>query len=269
MSKSTIEWTQATWNPTIGCSKISEGCKNCYAIRMAWRHSHNPMQMQNYDGTVEKQGTSLNWTGAIHENTKALSIPKRRKTPTTFFVDSMSDLFHEGVSLEYIKWVFEIMNKINRHTYQVLTKRPENVLRYNDELLWTPNIWMGVSVENEKAVGRIDLLRNTGAQVKFLSVEPLLGPIPNMNLEGIDWVIVGGESGPGAREIKPEWVLDIKDQCKSAGVAFFFKQWGMKKFNPDPADPTINKGHENHAKGGCLLDGQIYHEMPILIAETV
>src|ERR1700704_6441491 len=189
-TNSPIEWTDATWNPVTGCDKISPGCKHCYAERMAKRlkAARNP----NY-----KNG----------------------------FVNSMSDLFHEDVHLDYIQQVFDVMNRANWHQYQVLTKRAERVHELSKHLKWAPHIWMGVSVESEKYLDRIDHLRKTGAHVKFLSLEPLLGPLPRMNLRGIDWAIVGGESGPGARPMDEEWVLDIRDQCLRANVAFFFKQW--------------------------------------------
>ncbi|HTB31163.1 MAG TPA: DUF5131 family protein, partial [Bacteroidia bacterium] len=178
------------------------------------------------------------------------------------FVNSMSDLFHKDVPLGYIQKVFDVMNNNPQHTFQVLTKRADILAEYDKRLEWGANIWMGVSVENEKVVERIDYLRNTGAHIKFLSLEPLIGPLPNLNLKNIDWAIVGGESGHKARPIKEEWVLDIKKQCDKGKVAFFFKQWGKPSFNIDPKDPTIDAKHPNHAKGGCSLNGQVYRKMP-------
>jgi protein gp37 len=180
----------------------------------------------------------------IHE--RALDLPSRWKTPQVIFVNSMSDLFHEEVPLNFIQKVFEVMNQTNRHRYQVLTKRSKNLVELNKELDWTENIWMGVSVESEKYKSRIDDLRKTGAKVKFLSLEPLLGPLPKLDLTDIDWVIVGGESGPGARPLEEEWVTDIRDQCQNAGIPFFFKQWGGTR----------------KKKAGRLLQGRIWNEIP-------
>jgi protein gp37 len=179
---------------------------------------------------------------------QTLDVPLRWKKPRTIFVNSMSDLFHDDVPTDYIQRVFDVMNRANWHTYQILTKRSERLLELNPLLEWQPHVWMGVSVENQKYVHRIDHLRKTAAQVKFLSIEPLLGPIPRLNLKQIDWAIVGGESGPGARPMAPEWVTDIRDQCVRAGVSFFFKQWG-----------GVNK-----KKTGRELDGQTWDEMPAI-----
>jgi protein gp37 len=256
MAKSHIEWTEETWNPTTGCNKISAGCKFCYAEVLS--HRLQAMKQQKY-----KNGFQL----TLHE--AELNRPYTWKEPKIVFVNSMSDLFHEDVPIEFIQRVFKVMNDTPQHTYQVLTKRADRLHEVYRELTWTDNIWMGVSVEDEKVKERIDLLRGTNAQTKFLSCEPLIGPLPDLNLAGIDWVIAGGESGPGARLVKPEWVLDIKDQCKAASVAFFFKQWGMKKFNPDPSDPTISSKHEHHAKGGCLLAGKLFREMPTPMLQVI
>ncbi len=195
-------------------------------------------------------------------HSESIKVPYEWKKPSTVFVNSMSDLFHKDVPLSFIKKVFKVMNDTPRHTYQVLTKRPELVLKYNKQLKWSPNIWMGTSVEDSRVIERIDYLRKTDAHVKFLSLEPLIGPLPNMNLENIHWAIVGGESGHGARPVEFKWVWDIKQQCNKAGVLFFFKQWGKPQFNIDPLDPTIDAEHERHAKGGCQLKGKIYREMP-------
>lgn len=249
MAQSSIEWTELTWNPTTGCSKLTTGCKFCYAETMTKRL--NAMGLDKY-----KDGFKLR----IHPNT--LNDPFEWKKPKTVFVNSMSDLFHKDVPLSYIKKVFEVMNQTPQHTYQVLTKRGDILFKYNKELNWTKNIWMGVSVENDAVLERIDFLRKTDAKTKFLSLEPLLGPLSNLNLKNIDWAIVGGESGHKARPIKEEWVVDIKKQCKEAKVLFFFKQWGKPKFNVNPNDPTINASHPNHAKGGCQIKGKVYRAMP-------
>jgi len=231
--KSTIEWTGSTWNPVTGCVKISPGCMHCYAERMAKRLQ--AMGQPNY-----AKGFKL----AMHEH--ALELPLKWKKAETIFVNSMSDLFLKDVPAAFITRVFDIMNRAHWHTFQVLTKRADRLLELSRKLPWASNIWMGVTVENNDYAHRIDCLRDTGAYVKFLSIEPLLGPIPNMNLGGIDWVIVGGESGPGARLMDSSWVIDIRDQCRKASVPFFFKQWGgvRKKI------------------AGRLLEGRTWDEMP-------
>lgn len=233
MSKTSIEWTQETWNPTTGCSKVSQGCKFCYAEILSKRLQ--AMGHEKYKDNFEVR---------IHPNT--LTIPYKWKKPRIVFVNSMSDLFHEEVPLEFIKKVFKVMNDNPLHTFQVLTKRAERLLELSPELNWTTNIWMGVSVENELVKNRIDFLRQTNAHVKFLSLEPFLGALPNMNLEKIDWVIVGGESGSKPRLMEKEWVVDIQNQCKKMNVHFFFKQWGGK----------------NKKKTGRLLNGEKYDRMP-------
>jgi protein gp37 len=225
--KSSIEWTESTWNPLSGCTKISPGCKHCYAERMAGRLQS--MGQPNY-----ANGFAL----TLHE--EVLELPLRWKKPQTIFVNSMSDMFHSKVPREFILKAFDIMQKAHWHRFQVLTKRAERLLP------WADNIWMGVSVEDESYTDRIDRLRETGAAVKFLSLEPLLAPLDNLCLDEIDWVIVGGESGPGARPMNAEWVLSIRDQCLRADVPFFFKQWGgvwKKKF-------------------GRTLEGRTWDEMP-------
>lgn len=233
MAKSTIEWTESTWNPVTGCTKISQGCKHCYAERMAERLQ--AMGQANYRNGFE-----------LTLQPRMLELPLRWKRPQRIFVNSMSDLFHVGVPLDYILRVFDVMRRANWHSFQVLTKRADRLAALDPSLEWPDNVWMGVSVENSDQVHRIDDLRRTRAKVKFLSVEPLLGPLPGLNLQGIDWVIVGGESGPGARPIEESWVLDIKDQCREAGTAFFFKQWGGR----------------NKKKTGRLLAGRTWDEMP-------
>ena len=212
-TNSPIEWTDATWNPVTGCDKISPGCKHCYAERMAKRlqAAGNPSYTNGFEVTLQP---------------RMLLRPLEWKRPKQIFVNSMSDLFHADVPLDYIQRVFSVMNEAGWHQYQILTKRAERLEELSPSLPWAPHIWMGVSVENETYLPRIDCLRRTSAHVKFLSVEPLLGALNGLNLEGIDWVIVGGESGPGARPMHPDWVTGLRDQCLRAGVRFFFKQWG-------------------------------------------
>lgn len=231
---SAIEWTQSTWNPVTGCAKISPGCKHCYAERMSKRLQ--AMGQLNYTNGFEL---------TLHEH--MLDRPLRWKKPQVIFVNSMSDLFHEDVPLEFILRVFDTMHRACWHQFQVLTKRSDRLFELSPEIEWPPNVWMGVSVENEDYTFRIDHLRETGACVKFLSLEPLLGPLLNLNLGGIDWAIVGGESGPGARPMAEEWVIDIRDQCLAADVPFFFKQWGGPR----------------KKKTGRLLQGRTWNEMPI------
>jgi protein gp37 len=233
MAQSSIEWTEMTWNPTTGCNKISAGCKHCYAEVMTRRLE--AMGIEKY-----KEGFKVR----VHED--ALDVPYSWKKSKVVFVNSMSDLFHDEVPFEFIKKVFEVMNNTPQHTYQVLTKRAERLYELHHRLNWTPNIWMGVSVENEKVIDRIDFLRETNAVTKFLSCEPLIGPLTNINLTNINWVIVGGESGRKARHMNEEWVWEIQQQCSNAQVAFFFKQWG-----------GVNK-----KKTGRLLGGRTYDEMP-------
>ncbi|HBO69480.1 MAG TPA: hypothetical protein DD658_04780, partial [Deltaproteobacteria bacterium] len=211
MAKSSIEWTGSTWNPVTGCTKISPGCQHCYAERMSARLQK--MGQMNY-----ANGFRL----AVHEH--ALELPLKWKKPETIFVNSMSDLFHNKVPEKFIFRVFDVMRKANWHLYQVLTKRSERLLEMDPKLPWASHIWMGVSVENTDFTFRIDHLRRTGAHIKFLSLEPLLGPVGKLNLRGIDWVIVGGESGPKARPMEKSWVTDVRDQCQKARVPFFFKQ---------------------------------------------
>jgi protein gp37 len=249
MAQSDIEWTEVTWNPVTGCTKISPGCKFCYAEVMAKR-----LQAMGVD--KYKDGFELK----THYNT--LNTPFTWKKPKVVFVNSMSDLFHPDVTVDFIKAVFSVMNNTPQHTYQVLTKRSERLMELSSQLTWTKNIWMGVSVENEKYTYRINDLSKTSAHIKFLSIEPLIAPVKTLPLKNIDWVIVGGESGHKARPIKKEWVDYIKEKCQLSDVAFFFKQWGKAKFNINPQDPTIESNHPKHAKGGCELDGKIYREMP-------
>lgn len=236
-TKSTIEWTESTWNPLTGCTKISPGCKHCYAERMAKRLQ--AMGQPNY-----RNGFEL----TLHPH--ALEIPLRWKTPQMIFVNSMSDLFHIDVPYDYIAEVFRVMEKAYWHTFQVLTKRSERLLELTPLVSWPKNVWMGVSVETSQYCFRINHLRQTGAAIKFLSLEPLLGPLPDLTLTGIDWVIVGGESGPGARTLQEAWVIDIRDQCQEANIPFFFKQWG-----------GVRK-----KRTGRSLQGRTWDEMPAYTA---
>jgi protein gp37 len=249
MAESNIEWTEMTWNPTTGCTKITAGCKFCYAEVMSKRL--HAMGVEKYKDNFKLR---------IHP--QELDTPYRWKKPRIVFVNSMSDMFHKDVPLDFIQKVFKVMNDNPQHTFQVLTKRADLVAKYDKSLKWTDNIWMGTSVEDERVIERIDYLRNTSAKVKFLSLEPLIGGLPSLNLKKIDWVIVGGESGHKARPIKKEWIIGIKIKCEKSNVPFFFKQWGKKQFNPDPNDPTIAGKHPQHAKGGCSLDGKVYRNMP-------
>jgi protein gp37 len=233
MAQSSIEWTEMTWNPTTGCSKITAGCKFCYAEIMSKRLK--AMGVEKYKD---------NFKVRIHPD--QLNIPYTWKSSKVVFVNSMSDLFHEEIPLDFIKQVFAVMNDNPNHVFQVLTKRAERLFQVHKELKWTHNIWMGVSVENEKVLNRINFLRKTKARVKFLSCEPLIGPLPKMNLSKIDWVIVGGESGHKPRPMNPDWALDIQEQCEKADVRFFFKQWGGR----------------NKKQAGRLLNGRTYDEMP-------
>jgi len=223
-----IEWTQATWNPVAGCTPVSPGCLNCYAARMALRLERMPGTTgKKYKGTAKRarDGRPV-FSGRINLDRGALDLPRSWRLGRIIFVNSMSDLFHEGVPTEYIQEVFQVMKECPQHTFQVLTKRPERALELSDSLPWPKNVWMGTSVESQKYVHRIHTLRKIPAAIRFLSCEPLLGPLMRLPLAGIQWVIVGGESGPGAREMARDWVVGIKEQCEEKRVAFFFKQWG-------------------------------------------
>jgi protein gp37 len=250
MSKSSIEWTEATWNPIAGCTVLSPGCTNCYAMRMASRLE--AMGQHKYAGTTRISGGRAKWNGHIVVDRSSLNIPLDWKNGRMVFVNSMSDLFHERVPFEFIRDVFDVMRRTPRHTYQILTKRAENLERLAAELPWPKNVWMGVSIENEEYAWRADHLRRISAYIKFVSLEPLLGPLDHLNLEGIDWAIVGGESGPGARPMKPEWVRQIRDLCVQQGVAFHFKQWGGT----------------NKKRTGRLLDGRFWSEWPALYRDS-
>lgn len=232
-SRSSIEWTESTWNPVTGCTKISAGCQHCYAERMAYRLK--AMGQPNY-----ANGFAI----TMHE--QMLEIPLTWKRPQMIFVNSMSDLFHKDIPIEFVLRVFDTMRKAHWHTFQILTKRAERLEELSPLLNWSNNIWMGVTVENSQYVSRIDSLRNTGAKTRFVSFEPLISSISDLNLNDIDWVIVGGESGPGARPIKEEWVLDIREKCFENNVPFFFKQWGGT----------------NKKKNGRLLEGRTWDGKP-------
>lgn len=241
--KSPIEWTDASWNPVTGCSKVSPGCANCYAEALTMRYADS------------WKVPRLPWTPAnaaenVRLHPERLGLPHTWKTPRRVFVNSMSDLFHELVPVDYIRNVFEVMWATPRHTYQVLTKRPERMAAVMDNDLWmprpAPNVWLGTSIENDRWTVRADHLRKAPAAIRFLSCEPLLGPLPSLDLADIDWVIVGGESGRGHRPIDPDWVRDIRDRCVASGTAFFFKQWG----GPTPKS------------GGRELDGRTWDEYP-------
>jgi protein gp37 len=234
---STIEWTDSTWNPVRGCTKVSPGCKHCYALTFAERWRGIP-------GHPYEQGFDLRLVP------EKLEEPLRWKSPRRVFVNSMSDLFHEGVPEHFIRRVFEVMERAHWHTFQILTKRAERVAEMALRLSWPQNVWQGVSVETERYLPRIDYLRKVPAAVRFLSLEPLLGPLPSLSLEGIDWVIVGGESGFKHRPIKDEWVREIRDRCLRQGVPFFFKQWGGR----------------TPKAGGRLLENREWNEMPELAA---
>jgi protein gp37 len=233
MAQSKIEWTEATWNPVTGCSKISQGCKNCYAERMAKRL--HAMGAANY-----RNGFAV----TLHEH--MLDRPLSWRTPRVIFVNSMSDLFHRDVPLQFIQRAFDVMQRASWHTFQILTKRADLLAEVAADLHWPGNVWMGVSIERDEFTQRAELLRTTPAKVKFLSLEPLLGPLPSLSVRRIDWVIVGGESGPGARPMDPGWVDGIHKKCRVANVPFFFKQWG-----------GVNK-----KKTGRELHGRTWDELP-------
>lgn len=236
-SESKIEWTDATWNPVTGCTKVSQGCANCYAERMAVRLQE--MGQPNY---------ANGFRVTMHEH--MLDRPLSWKKPRLVFVNSMSDLFHKDVPTQFIQRVFAVMERASHHVFQVLTKRADRLRQIAADLPWPANVWMGVSVENQDAAWRIDELRQVPAAVRFLSLEPLIGPLPSLDLDGIHWAIVGGESGHGARSMDPEWVRTIRNQCRCSGVPFFFKQWG-----------GVNK-----AQMGRELDGRTWDEFPSSVA---
>jgi len=243
MAKTTIEWTQVTWNPVTGCDKTSAGCDNCYALILSKRLKAMGAEKYQNDGNPATSGPGF----GVTTHPASLAQPYKWKRPSTVFVNSMSDLFHPKVPLSFVQDVFDVMSDTPQHTYQVLTKRSLRLRRMADNLQWPANVWMGVSVEEPKVLNRIDNLREVPAAVRFLSVEPLIAALPDINLDGIDWVIVGGESGHNHRPIESEWVEDIRDQCLEARVPFFFKQWGGRT-------PKAN---------GRELDGRIWDQMPV------
>jgi len=246
---SDIEWTDATWNPISGCLMVSPGCTNCYAMRMAARLE--AMGHSAYAGVTRKSGGRPIWTGRLNLNSAALETPLRWRSPRRVFVNSMSDLFQDGVRVEFIRDVWNVMERAWWHTYQILTKRPENMVAIvKDARLPTlRNVWLGTSVENADYVDRIEMLRRVPAAVRFVSFEPLLGPVGLINLSDIHWAIVGGESGPSARPMDTDWVTEIQSACQVSGAAFFFKQWGGT----------------NKRKAGRLLHGRTWDEYPSLI----
>lgn len=247
MAETSIEWTDATWNPVAGCTIMSAGCTNCYAMRMAARLE--AMGIEKYKGLTRKSGGRAKWTGAIHLDSNALAIPEAWAKPRNVFVNSMSDLFHPDVPVDFIRKIWETMSRTRRHTFQILTKRPDrmaDILRDGFDVL--PNVWLGTSVEDNAVVHRLDDLRSVPAAIRFVSFEPLIGSVARGKLDGIHWAIVGGESGPKARVMDPAWIDEIFDMCIDANAAFFFKQWGGK----------------NKKASGRIYRQQTWNQMPHL-----
>lgn len=242
--RSTIDWTESTWNPTTGCDRVSAGCDNCYALTLARRLKAMGSEKYQKDGDSRTSGPGFKLS--LHP--EVLDLPKSWRQPRIIFVDSMSDLFHRDVPLDFIRQVLDVAQETPRHTYQLLTKRSKRLAQLAHNLDWPSNVWMGISVEDERYRYRIDHLRDVPAAVRFLSLEPLLGALPDLDLTGIHWVIVGGESGPRARPMDSAWAEDIRDQCLAAGVPFFFKQWGGRS-------PKV---------AGRTLDGRVHDAMPSL-----
>jgi protein gp37 len=246
MAETSIEWTDATWNPVAGCTVLTAGCTNCYAMRMAARL--DAMGMEKYRGVTRKSGGRAIWTGKIRLDVASLDTPKSWSKPRKVFVNSMSDLFHDDVPIEFIARVWAVMKETPRHTYQILTKRPGRMLEVLSaapfEVL--PNVWLGTSIEDGRVLSRLDDIRHVPAAVRFVSLEPLIGSVAAGDLAGIHWAIVGGESGPRARPMNSEWVAEIESMCRRSGTAFFFKQWGGK----------------NKKAAGRTLNGRTYDEMP-------
>lgn len=256
MAETQIEWTDSTWNPVAGCSIISDGCKNCYAMEMAGRLE--AMHVEKYAGLTRKSGKRTVWNGVIREDEKSLAIPYSWKKPRKIFVNSMSDLFHDDVSDEFILKVWNVMRETPRHSYQILTKRPErmkNILQTKIKDI-LPNVWIGTSVESADVLDRIDSLRDIPASIRFISFEPLINSVAGVDLKNIDWAIVGGESGRSARPIKEEWIDEIYEQCLTSETAFFFKQWG-----------AWGKDNKKRSKkdNGREYRGRTWDEMPITI----
>jgi protein gp37 len=246
MAETSIEWTDATWNPVAGCTVISPGCTNCYAMRMAARLE--AMSVEKYKGLTRRSGGKSVWTGKIRLDQGSLDTPRSWSNPRRIFVNSMSDLFHEGVSVEFVMRAWQVMAETPRHTYQILTKRPDRMAEIVAELPKLKNVWLGTSVENSDYLDRIDDLRPISAAVRFISFEPLIGSVASADLRGIHWAIVGGESGPKARPMMELWVDEIEAMCRRNGTAFFFKQWGGK----------------NKKAAGRSYRGAIYDELPSL-----
>lgn len=255
MAETQIEWTDATWNPVAGCSLVSAGCKHCYAMNMARRLE--AMGVDKYKGLTRKHGNVVTWNGTVREDKSALDIPYKWKKPRKIFVNSMSDLFHESVSDEFIFAVWKVMRETPQHNYQILTKRPDRMLQIVKTKIKTvlPNVWLGTTVEDNKVVERINFLRKTPAAIRFISFEPLIGSVGKINLQKIDWAIVGGESGSKARPIKEEWIDEIYAHCHQYGTAFFFKQWG-----------AWGKDEQKRSKkaNGRMYRGRTWDEMPAL-----
>ncbi len=248
MADSSIEWTDATWNPVAGCTAISPGCTHCYAMRMAARLE--AMGMTKYRSVTRRSGTRAVWTGRLMLDRSTLQSPLSWRKPRMVFVNSMSDLFHEQVPAAFIESVWTVMGNARRHTFQILTKRTGRMAEVAASLPLLPNVWLGTSVESEEYCWRLDALRRTPAALRFVSFEPLLGSIKQAGLDGIGWAIVGGESGPGARPMQAEWVRDIRDACRRSGTAFFFKQWGGT----------------NKKRAGRIFEGQTWDEFPVRYA---
>ena len=244
MTDTSIEWTDATWNPVAGCSIISPGCSNCYAMRMAARLE--AMGTKKYHGLTRKSGKRYVWTGSVTLDQDALEMPANWRRPRMIFVNSMSDLFQDAVPVAFIQAVWTRMAAATQHTFQVLTKRAERMAEISQALPVLPNVWLGVSVENGDHAFRLDCLRRTRAAIRFVSFEPLIGPVVHANLASIDWAIVGGESGPRARPMQEVWVRDIWTACRAHDTAFFFKQWGGT----------------NKARTGRVFDGRVWDELP-------
>lgn len=261
VAETSIEWTDRTWNPVSGCTRVSDGCDLCYAVAMTRRLAGHANTRAKYAGLVN-QGKS-HFNGVVRTDESVLDEPLRRRQPSRWFVNSMSDLFHDGVPEAFIARVFDVMRRAHWHAFQVLTKRPERAAALAGSLPWPPNVLLGTSVEDHRVLHRIDALRSVPAAVRFLSCEPLIGPLGSVDLRGIHWVIAGGESGP-SRRVRPmdiDWVRDIRAQAQSAGVAFHFKQYGKLTNNPDAVDPTA-KENGGKAKGGRTLDGRTWDEHP-------
>lgn len=254
MSKSAIEWTDSTWNPVAGCSVMSSGCTNCYAMQMARRLE--AMGVEKYAGLTRRSGNRTVWKGIVHESHDALDIPLSWRKPRKIFVNSMSDLFHPGVSMDFITRVWEVMAATPHHSYQILTKRPDRMAEFVTTTKATklPNVWLGTSVENQEVVHRVDELRRVPAQLRFISFEPLIDSVGKVDLHDIDWAIVGGESGPRARPIKEVWIDEIHVACRMYGTAFFFKQWG-----------AWGKDNKRRSKksNGRTYRGRTWDEMPV------